>query len=422
MGAENRLRVAHIITQLELGGAQNNTIYTVKHLDPAQYEPCLLCGPGGMLDDEVRHSHIPTYFIPTLARPINPIKDVMACLLLYRHLRHLQPDIVHTHSSKAGILGRIAAYFAGVPVIVHTFHGFGITPNQSPLVRRLFLWAEKICARLSSHLIFVSEDNRSEAAQWGVGTQTPNSLIRSGIVLNPQPVATTWESGDRREQPRTDNPGDRRKTSEGGIRTKLAIPADAWLVVYVGNFKPQKNPMDLAKVAECVLLQGRDVYFLLIGSGELEEVVKRYVADRGLESHVHMLGWRRRDDVPKILADANCFLLTSLWEGLPRALVEAFAARLPAVCYAVNGVRDILKDGVNGFSIPPGNVVLAAEKVLWLKAHPEEARQMGVRGRQSIEKEFDIDTMVHQQEQLYAKLFSDVPLKDYYKYHGSLSA
>src|SRR5262245_43414846 len=129
-----KLRVAHIITQLELGGAQKNTLYTVAHLDPQRFEPTLLCGQGGLLKDEAKRGKWHTYFLRPLVRPVRPWKDAAALVSLYRKLRELKPHIVHTHSSKAGILGRIAAYLAGVPVIIHTFHGFGITPQQSSAV------------------------------------------------------------------------------------------------------------------------------------------------------------------------------------------------------------------------------------------------------------------------------------------------
>src|ERR1700687_255312 len=144
-----RPRVAHIITQLELGGAQRNTLYTVGHLDSEHFEPLLICGRDGILDEEAKAGTWPTHFVRGLDRPVNPIKDTLALIAIYRLLRELKPHIVHTHSSKAGILGRIAADLAGVPVIIHTYHGFGFTPVQSRPVRRAFVMLEKFCARLS---------------------------------------------------------------------------------------------------------------------------------------------------------------------------------------------------------------------------------------------------------------------------------
>src|SRR5438552_2611359 len=159
----HRLRAAHIITQLELGGAQRNTLYTLGHLAPKRFAPVLLCGRGGILDEETKGAAWATHFVRFLGRSVNPLKDPLAFLAIYRLLRQIKPHIVHTHSSKAGILGRVAAYLAGVPVIIHTFHGFGFTPEQSAPVRTFYVLLEKICARLSTHLIFVSKDNEEEA-------------------------------------------------------------------------------------------------------------------------------------------------------------------------------------------------------------------------------------------------------------------
>jgi glycosyltransferase involved in cell wall biosynthesis len=185
------------------------------------------------------------------------------------------------------------------------------------------------------------------------------------------------------------------------------------VVASVGNFKPQKNPMDLARVAVSVLQQDRTVYFILVGDGELRPEVERFCLDQGVAANVHPLGWRR--DIPQILAASNSFLLTSLWEGLPRAIVEAAASELPCVAYAANGVKDIIEDGVTGFLMTPGDVAGAAEKILWLKAHPEDAKRLGQAAAKRVAGEFDIDQVVRQQEALYDRLYDAVPLKSHYE-------
>ncbi len=397
-----RLRVAHIITQLELGGAQRNTLYTVGHLDPEHFDAFLLCGRGGILDPETQHASWPTHYIPGLVRPLRPWLDLAAFYQLYTKLRELRPHVVHTHSSKAGILGRVAAYLAGVPVILHTFHGFGFNRRQKPWTRWLFIAIEKLCAPLCAHLVFVSEENRKEAHHLKIGKNVPKSLVRSGIPLqSPQHKPLTTSE----------------KRASNKIHKLLqSLPHDAWRVVYVGNFKPQKNPMDLVAVASQVLTINPQVHFLFAGDGELKASVEKECKEQGLQDHVHFLGWcQRREDVQDIFAASNCFLLTSLWEGLPRSLVEAMAAGLPAVVYGVDGTKDIVEDGETGYLITPHDTALAAEKILWLADHPEKARQMGKKGKGLITKDFDIDHMVRQQEVLYAKLYGQVPLKKYYE-------
>jgi glycosyltransferase involved in cell wall biosynthesis len=174
--------------------------------------------------------------------------------------------------------------------------------------------------------------------------------------------------------------------------------------------------MDLGRVAAEVLKKKPDTVFLLAGEGELRLELEAWCKDQDILSQMYFLGWcQRSDDIRNILDSSNCFLMTSLWEGLPRALVEAMAARRPAVAYAVDGVRDILVDNENGFLIPPGDVALAAEKILWLANHPMEAMHMGTAGHKRVQKEFDIDTMVRHQEKLYEELYEKVPLKPYYE-------
>lgn len=381
------MKVCHIITQLELGGAQQNTLYTLGHLDPARHELVLLCGRGGLLDAEaVQSARWRTMFVPGLVRPLNPWQDLRALLHLFRLLRREKPAIVHTHSSKAGILGRLAARLAGVPVIIHTYHGFGFTPVQSALVRAFYVAAERLAARWTTHVIFVSRDNMEEAKRLRIGTGLAQSLIRSGITMPP----------DAAGRPK------------GDIRAERLLPEDAWIVVSVGNFKPQKNPLDLVRVAKAVFEKDPAVYFLLVGDGPLRLETEDLAREIAVDERVHFLGWRR--DIPALLAQANAFLLTSLWEGLPRALVEACAWGVPSVAYAVNGVRDILEDGVTGFPLAPGDYQAAAEKLLWIKRSPDAARAMAERAAERVRREFDIDKMVLDQAKLYADLYDRVPL------------
>jgi glycosyltransferase involved in cell wall biosynthesis len=316
-----------------------------------------------------------------------PWKDIPACLAIYRALRRIRPHIVHTHSSKAGILGRLAAYMAGVPVIIHTFHGFGFTPLQSRPVRQLMTAIERCTAKLSTFLVYVSNDNQAEAKAVRIKAREGQTLIRSGIALKPTP--------------------------SDGLRGELSVPESAFLVACINNFKPQKNPKDLIETALRLVASDAEIHVAIAGDGPGRGGAQAAVQGKPGADRIHFLGWRM--DARRLQAAADVFLLTSAFEGLPRALVEAFAEGQPAVAYAVNGVRDILRDGENGFSIEPGQTEQAAEKVLWLKAHPAEGRRMGEAGRTLIRKEFDIDRMVRQQEELYGRLYDEVPLRSLYE-------
>lgn len=368
----SRLKVIHVITRLELGGAQRNTLYTAAHLDPARFQASVAAGKGGMLDAEQ-----PVAFLNWLVHPVSPPRDLLALLELSWLFLREKPDVVHTHSSKAGILGRLAAALAGVPAVVHTFHGFGFNDRQSALTRTAYVWAERLAARFSDALVFVSKSNMETARARGIGDPAKYRLIRSGVALSGLPA----------------KPAD---------KAALGLGRHKPHVVTVGNFKPQKNPVDFLRVAEKVLETNKDARFVFVGDGPLRDKMEANVLLKGLGGKVALAGWRR--DAASIIAASEVFVLTSLWEGLPRALVEAMRSGLPPVCYATDGVLDLIRDGENGYVVPQGDVTRMAERINALLADPGLRERMGKAAADSIGPEFDIDGMVRAQEALYDEL------------------
>ena len=225
--ARPRIKVAHIITQLELGGAQQNTLYTCSHLDPSRYDVVLITGKGGLLDPQAVSSSYRTYFIDSLVRSIHPLTDLCAIREIARVLRLERPDILHTHSSKAGVLGRIAAFLCRVPIRIHTFHGYGFHDGQNPLLRFLLTLAEALAAAVSTRLVFVSQANREQAKHIGLGDPATHILIRSGVRMADYPAKV-----------------DRMKK-----KAELGLGMHKPLVVSIGNLKPQKRPEDFIKLS-----------------------------------------------------------------------------------------------------------------------------------------------------------------------------
>lgn len=377
-----RLRVLHLITRMDLGGAQQNTLYTCAHLDPKRFEVLAVAGEGGPLDEELRAAlGDQARFLPSLKRELHPGYDLLAALQLIGLFLKEKPDIVHTHSSKAGILGRLAAWAAGVPVIIHTFHGFGFHDYQHPFTKALYVAAERLAGKVSDRLIFVSRSNQSYAEKHALGDPRRYELIRSGVKLSEFPAPLD---------------------DKGRKKASLGLGMHKPLVTSIGNLKPQKNPGDFIAAAGSVIAGGADARFLFVGDGPLRTKLEYQIIASGLHGKLALPGWRR--DTAEILAASDIFVLTSLWEGLPRALVEAMRTGLPPVCYATDGVSDLIKDGENGFLIPPGNVSLMAEKIsLLIKDEPLRLR-LGTRARESITPDFDIDNMVRAQERLYEAL------------------
>lgn len=383
-----KTKVIHIITMLEMGGAQGNTLFTVAHLDREKFEVGLIAGPGGIQDDSARKiKNLKLEFVPTLVRPISPIKDFLCLLDLIKILKREKPDIIHTHSSKAGILGRIAAILASVPVTIHSIHGFGFNPYQKFFVRWLFVFLEIIIAKFTDVLVAVSQENIEQGLRLGMGRREQYVLIRSGVDI--QKIHSSARAADL-----------------SALRKNLGIPDGAKIVLSAGPFKIQKDPVAFVEVAGKVLKDVPQAVFIWSGDGELRPQVEEKIRTLGIGASVKLLGWRK--DIPEFMALCDVFVLTSLWEGLPRSCVEALIVGKPVVAYAVDGVPEIVKDQENGYLIKPGDRGGFAAKVAMLLKDPGLSRRLSAAAVKSIDDSFDIRGMVKSQESLYAKTLASV--------------
>jgi glycosyltransferase involved in cell wall biosynthesis len=358
-------KTLHLITRLIVGGAQESTILTAEMLDKAQWTVHILSGPQtgaeGSLIEHTRALGIPLFIEPTLVRELNPLKDALAFFRLVRFIKRGGYTIVHTHSSKAGILGRWAAWLAGVPVIVHTVHGWAHHDYQRPLVRWMYITLEKITLPITNRLTTDSVLNITKGLQDGIGrpenyVDTP---IRCGIELE-----------------RFGHP----QVSPAETRAAWGIPAKATVVGTVTRFSAQKAPLDFIRAAGLIAPQFSNVYFMMGGDGPLLAAAQELIAEQGLTGRFILTGLRR--DVPELLAAMDLFVLSSLWEGLPRVLPQAMATGLPVVATAVDGNSEIVREGINGRLTPPGNPPALAQAVIELLSNPRLMAQMGQAGQQ----------------------------------------
>jgi|CXWL01.1.fsa_nt_gi glycosyltransferase involved in cell wall biosynthesis len=375
-----RVSVLHIITKLELGGAQKVAIHLVTHLNPMLFDTGLLVGEPGLLD-EAAQAQIPRFYrIPALVRPFHLIQDCRAVFQLTSLLKRLRPTIVHTHSSKAGIVGRIAAWLAKVPIVVHTVHGFGVTPEQPRYMQKGLLFLERLAARVSSKVFCVSEANCRQGIQIGLFERARTAIIRPGVDLE----AIRAVSVDRVT-----------KCQELGLDPTKPV------VGMVGPLKPQKAPLDFVRMASAILKIRPDVQFVYVGDGALRSVVEREIEAQGLGKVFHLLGWRQ--DVWEILRCLTVFVLTSRWEGLPCVYVEARTSGVPVVGTRVDGADEIIQDGVHGFLVEPGDVQALAERVLQIVSDPLLAKTISV-ATIDVPGEFGVQEMVRRQEEEYLAL------------------
>ncbi len=320
--------IVHIITALERGGAQRNTLETVAQLHCPERPQWLIVGSLGdanLIEEAKERLGERLIVIPTLNRPIKPWQDGRAFLDLYQCLQQLrnslgEPLVVHTHSSKAGVLGRLAARAVGNCHIVHTVHGFGFGVATS-YSQWLLKTAERIAGKVTDVLIFVSEADRDFAQQLKLAPQAVYKVIRSGI--DPAPFAAM--RGDL--------------VMRNKARRQWNIPEDVPLVVTVANCKPQKDPLFHIEVFREFLKLEPEAWFLFVGDGVLKPALVSRIAELGLTEKVVLPGFI--PDSRLALAAGDVFLLASRWEGLPRSVLEAVTSGLPVVVKNSGWVRDI---------------------------------------------------------------------------------
>jgi len=379
-----KIKVFHVVTLLELGGAQQNTLFTVSHLNRDKFEVGLICGLGGYLDEEAKKiPQLKVYFVNELVRPIHPLNDFIALIKIYKILKKEGPQIVHTHSSKAGIVGRIAAWLLGVPCIIHSIHGFGFNPFQKIWTRKLFIFLEKWIGKFTERLIAVTKENIQEGLSLGIGKAEQYTLIRSGVDIK-----------KIKKEAENSNPE--------LLRKELGISPQSKIILNVAPFKIQKDPVTFIKMAGLVLQNIPQVQFLMVGDGELRTNIEKEIKKQDIEKNIQLLGWRR--DIPQILQISDLFVLTSLWEGLPRAAVEALIVGNPVIAFAVDGLKEIIKNNQNGFLIPPSQVNEMAEKIVQILQDQSLLQSLKKNASQTIDDSFDIYNMVIKQEELYQKL------------------
>ncbi|MEZ4677694.1 MAG: glycosyltransferase family 4 protein [Caldilineaceae bacterium] len=380
------ISVLHPITRLIIGGAQENTLLTAALLDPEQWQVMVLSGPQtgteGSLIEVARERGLALTIEPTLVREINPVKDLRALIRMARFMRKGQYTIVHTHSSKAGILGRWAAKLAGVPIIVHTVHGWGHHDRQHPLIRAYYILLEKLTLPITDKLIVVSALNIEKGLADGIGKPNDYVVIRSGIEL------------DRFGHP---------QVPRAATRATWGIPVDAPVVGTVTRLSPQKAPLDFVRAAAQIAETHPQTWFMMVGDGPLRAEVEALATELRIADRLVLTGLRR--DVPELMAAFDIFALSSLWEGLPRVLPQAMATGLPIVATACDGSAEAITDGENGYLVPPGEPAILAERVSRLLDDPATIERLGVAGQERV-SEFSDRRMVEQIAELYRELLA----------------
>ena len=377
----SKVKVLHVITRF-VAGSGGNTLASAAGMDPDRYEVWVAAVPGGPLWAEARAAGVRTVEIPHMKENIAPWHDLRACLQLVRLIRREHFAVVHTHCSKAGLIGRIAGRLAGAPVVVHTFHVLAAHDGLSPLRRRMYLFLERRVRSYAHCYVAVAPRLAREAVEQRIAPPGRVVVVPSAVDLESIPVQ-----------------------ADGGTRADLGIGDQAEVVGTVGRIVAQKAPLDFVRMCARVKRVRPDVVFVMVGDTTLEsrglEEETRLEADR-LGVSILFTGFRA--DAPSVAATFDVYVVPSRYEGLGRALTEAMASGRPVVASAVNGVPDLVEPGVTGLLTEAGDVEAMADSVLWLLDHPEEAAMMGEQARDRVRSHFATATMCQGLDDLYTEL------------------
>ena len=391
------LRIAHIITRLIVGGAQENTLITCKLLADRGHDVTLITGPAlgpeGELFNQAKGQGYKVVVVDRLRRAINPYNDAVSYFKIKRLLRELQPDIVHTHSAKAGILGRFGGcslkgrWGKNLPAVVHTIHGLAFHPYQSELLNKFYIAIERSTAKRTDFLISVADAMTTQATAVGIGTPeryvTAYSAIDEDDFLEPI-------SQQRR----------------GDFRQKHGIDKDAVVLVTIARLFMLKGHDYIVDSAGQLAKKFENCVWLFVGDGNLSEQLKEQARQFGLADRVKFTGLLPPNEIPLAIQSSDILVHCSLREGLARALPQGMLCGKPAISFDVDGAREVVNDNT-GRLIEPKNVEQLTDACAELIEDKDLRERLGEQGRQSVKKKFAPDTMVDAIEAVYQKLLRE---------------
>jgi glycosyltransferase involved in cell wall biosynthesis len=381
------IRVLRVIARLNVGGPALHVTYLARGLAGRGYETTLVAGDVARGEASMSfvadQAGVEVVTLPGLSRELSPIRDALAAFRLARLIRKLRPDVVHTHTAKAGAVGRAAALLAGTrrPVVVHTFHGHVLRGYFGTGGTLVFRAIETLLARATDRLIAVSPEVRDELVALHVAPREKFSVVRLGIELEPR----VRFDGDPTE-----------------VRRRHGIPEGKFVVGWFGRMTAVKRTDDLLTMLAGVRERGVDALLLLVGDGDDRERLEQRAHDLGLARACLFLGYQ--EDVAAWYAICDAVVLTSASEGTPVTIIEALAAARPVVATAVGGVPDVVDEGETGFLVPPGDTRTVADRLEVLARDPARRAAMGATGRQRVLERYAVERLVADVDALYREL------------------
>ncbi len=395
-GYDDSMKIVHIITRLILGGAQENTLITCKLLAERGHDVTLITGPAigpeGQLLDQTRGQKYRTIVVDEMRRAIEPVKDSISYFKIKRLLREIQPDIVHTHSAKAGIVGRYAAWSLKgqwapkLPGVVHSLHGLSFHRYQSPWLNRFYIAIERATGRRTDYFISVADAMTAQNKAAGIGVDKPHvtaySAIDEDLFMTPIP-----------------------ERQRAAFRRKHEIPGNAVVLVTIARLFMLKGHDYIIESAKELARRFDNVIWLFVGDGKLMDTYKRQIRDLGLTDRFRFTGLMPPDHIPLAIQSSEILVHCSLREGLARTLPQAMLCARPAISFDVDGAREVVNPDT-GRLVEPKNVPQLIEACAELIADRALRDKLGQAAQESVKTKFAPDTMVDTIERVYTTLLA----------------
>ena len=384
------MKIAHVITRMVLGGAQENTLFTVQGLSQMNHEVTLITGPSlgpeGQLQDYLHDSEFlfKTILIPSLKRNVSPLLDLIALFKLYLLFKKEKYEIVHTHSSKAGIIGRLAAKLAGVKLIIHTIHGPPFYEYQSKWINAIYIFCEKMMAKCCSKLICVAFAMQNEFLKYGIGKREQYLLVRSGVELD----KFHYDEQKRKE-----------------LREKYNLNENHIVIGTIARLFELKGHDHIINIAHSLVKKHQNIKFVFIGDGVLKNELLHKIKKNNLDQYFSFIGLLAPDEVCSIYSMLDIVIHPSLREGLARVLPEALAAERAVVTFDIGGASEVIGNNETGFIVPAGDEEELSKQLELFLDNPDLRNKMGQQGKKRVYPEFLKEEMVKKINQLYIEVF-----------------
>lgn len=378
-----------LILEATAGGTRRYITQVLTHLDLSRFDPVLFCAvkrdPVFLHDIELISKRGIKVLIFPMKREISPISDLWSIFKMTKAIKREKPDIVHTHSSKAGIIGRTAARLAGVAKIAHTPHVFPFEMNIGEFKRKFYLFLERVVSKWTTLLIAVSNAEKNTAMEYGLFSAENAAVNANGIDPD------LWRPED--------------SNIRKNMRDQAGIPDDVFVAGMVGRFMPQKGHRILLDAAEILLKRRKDIRFALVGDGVLKNEIRNFAISNKIQGNFHFFD--QTDSIKSYYAMFDCLVLPSLWEGCPFTAMEAMVMGVPVIASSVGGTCEIIEDRISGLLIPPADADSLAAAIEKLCEDRRLRESLGEKGRQQILGKFLLSDSIRRLEEIYQRMLQD---------------